>query len=278
MGDRTCVTVTVAGLDPAFYKKIETYLVDQWSADGAWNDDPNDRNGAWIIQEMSLGSAPEVAAGLRALMVELDQPFAYRIDEDPKYEWDGYWEGAIPDPTHPDGWWEASGAIDGDGGMHVATSEIDRVIDAWKASRPALVLANCERTLAFEDTVDPADILVAKLDDLTGRAWRDAWDTLDTPLPEPIDPIPDPPDHGTDVVTISPETIRQARWLADHPLGDRGAFGFAIGDRVRATDDSGTEGVVNTFDDTQDDLHITTTTGDSFWSNKDGWERIEETP
>lgn len=194
MGDRTSVTITVKGISGAYWRRIEEHLVDQWSADGTWGGDPEESGGSWIIQEMSLGSAAEVGEGLRRLMEDLDELFAYRIDEDPKYEYDGYWEGWIPDGT--DDGWSAAGEIDGGGDLHVSVREVDRVIDEFLAGQDGLATFNMDRLLRFEDPVPPADALIAGLRKLTNHGWRQAWDALDEPLPEPE------PDHGTFVVTI----------------------------------------------------------------------------
>jgi hypothetical protein len=197
MGDRTTVTVTVRGIDRAYWRRIENWLMEEWSADGTCRD--ADMTGSWYIHEASLGSAPEIAEGLLALMGDLDEAFAYRIEEDPHSATDdGYWEGAIPDGAG--GWWTAAGQVGFEGADHVAASEVDQVIADWRAGLAKLTSENVRRSMRFEDPVDPAEDLVERLDALTERGWRKTWDAIDDVPPEPPEEVEE--EHGTFVVTI----------------------------------------------------------------------------
>ena len=107
-------------------------------------------------------------------------PFAYRIDEDPKYEYHGYWKGAIPPPT-----------VLGRQPRHrrrrlPSTStppSIDRVVDTWRDGLAELAADNMDRVgPGLSTDLDPAEVPIDALDTLTERGWRKAWDALDEPL------------------------------------------------------------------------------------------------
>jgi hypothetical protein len=60
----------------------------------------------------------------------------------------------------------------------------------------------------------------------------------------------------------------------DREAEDDDDFLFRIGNTVRAINDPTWIGTVNTYDTSQNDLHITDRHGDDFWSDADGWEVV----
>lgn len=147
MGDRTSYTIAVAGTDPAEDNYIDRLLADAFEAESS-------SDGAWVLYEWSVGQLDEIAEVLNRAQAELDNAFAFRIWEDPKYEWDGAWSGWIP------GLGGASGLCDGNGTPHVDSSDIDRVVDRWERIRGSLAE------------------LVDALRRLTDREWELAWKAL----------------------------------------------------------------------------------------------------
>jgi len=159
MGDRTSYTISVAGIDPAYYPKIEAYLADDWGAEPEWQEpgQPPAWTGCWEISELSVDETTSIADGLERLMVELDEAFAYRVDQDPMGAGDGLWYGWIPGVGY------ANGGMGDE--QHVSVAEIDRIIDLWSTGNTGM--AKSWRALA------------ARLEELTHRQWRRAWDALD---------------------------------------------------------------------------------------------------
>ena len=167
MGDRTSYTIAVAGTDQAEDAYISRRLYDAIETEESGD-------GHWVIYEHSVGALDEIAEILNEVQRDLDNAFAFRVWEDPKYEWDGQWAGWIP------GLGTSGGLCDGNGSTHVEVSELRKLADEARQRRRGTHPATGKQTHA--GTVLTA--LLRQLDALTRREWEDAWEALMDKTPE----------------------------------------------------------------------------------------------
>jgi hypothetical protein len=165
MGDRTSYTLQIRGISDAEDGYLARRLREEYEFEAA-------DAGCYVNYEWSVGALDEFTKLLNTLQEELDNAFAFRIWEDPKYEWDGEWTGWIP------GLGTASGLCDGDGTTHVTNQAILDTISGWRADLPELLRSNIQRSIGGEHIVDPAEVLAGRLLRLIHHEWEQAWAEL----------------------------------------------------------------------------------------------------
>ncbi|MGV8847220.1 hypothetical protein [Tessaracoccus sp.] len=150
MGDRTSYQLTVKGVSAAdlpflaglaeqveFSDVTDTLEAGQWFAS---------------VDEHSCGDADELAIAVITAMKDAGKPFAFRLNEAPKYEWPGYTALYIP---ALEGEYTYFGAHSDDDGLQVGVGRLDDLV---------------------EQSAGNFDVLVALLHAETGRDHRLAWD------------------------------------------------------------------------------------------------------
>lgn len=107
MGDRTSLQMQAVTDDAELRAQIRDAF-EEYSGSDVWQDDwahdgPATGN-AWFVgsAESACGSSDELAARLQVLIEETGKEFAYRVWEDPKYEWLGAVHIHLPgvEPDH----------------------------------------------------------------------------------------------------------------------------------------------------------------------------------
>jgi len=111
MGNRTSPQLQVVTDDADLRAQIHDAF-EEYGGGEIWQDDwahggPPTGNASFVgAAESSRGSADELAGRLQALITETGKEFAYRLWEDPKYEWLGSVHVHLPgvEPDHHGDW------------------------------------------------------------------------------------------------------------------------------------------------------------------------------